>query len=139
MNSSQRLNPKAVLKELTRLDLVYGNRKSGDELGVLAKMFAGDCGQMSAEHFAEACRRHRRECSFFPTVHDLLKQYREILENLPAPNQGLLEMPSELSDEQIRINQEGIAKIRERLAAAKKMPAAYGGKGRKESGHNQGA
>ena len=119
------LRPKTVLRELTRLDLVYGGRKSGDELQALAKVFFEDCGHMNEARFIEACNQHRRRGLYFPSPAELIAAHDEIVANLPAPNQGLIEMPPELSDEQIRINKEGIRKMRERLARAKSMPDPY--------------
>lgn len=114
------LSEKAVLRELTRLDMVYGSRKSGDELDRLVKVFFEDCRHMSEHHFIEACRMHRREKAFFPVPAEILKQYDTLMANLPAPGSTmLLDLPTEISEEQARINREGIKMVRDRLANAK--------------------
>jgi len=122
MKSLQR---KTVLRELTRLDLIYGGRKSGDELEALAKIFFEDCGHMDEAVFIEVCTQHRRNERYFPTPAELIAAHDQIVSRKYVSRKDLIEMPNELSDEQIRINKEGFQKMRERLARAKGMPGPY--------------
>lgn len=104
--------------------MAYGCRKAGDELGVLAEVFYDDCRHMGENHFVEAIRRHRKKSRFFPTTSEINAEYKDIVANLPAPSDRLLSGPTELSDEQIRINKEGIRRHREKLGRNFEMPGA---------------
>ena len=108
---------KTILRELTKLDLAYGSRKTGDELGLLAGIWWEDCRHMGEKYFLESVKRVRRQSQFFPTTAEVLAEYRVIVAELPnQDSQNLLAMPLEMSDDQIEINRKGIEMLRKRLA-----------------------
>lgn len=109
-------NKRVILRELARLDIAYGGRKTGEELDILAEMFFEECGFYSEDVFVAACKAHLRGSDYFPTVAQLLEHCRmeHQLQNrriIRADDPELL--PSE---DQAEINRKGIAMLRDRLA-----------------------
>jgi hypothetical protein len=99
---------------MASLNTVLQSRKTVDELRILSAIFFEDMEHVSVDDFRECVKRYRRKSRYFPSPVDLLTIYDSIKAENRA-NMKLLDMPPELTDEQVRLNIEKIKALKECL------------------------
>jgi hypothetical protein len=106
---------KQVLEtEIAKTSLSSGARHPATELEALVAIFLEALNGHRAEDVAEAFRVHRRECPFMPRPSEILARAKDIAARRRARVRQL-PPPVEISDDQLRINREGLAKVRAAL------------------------
>lgn len=111
---------------MVKLNIVLSSRKTQTEIDSISITLAEDMGAVSVDNFKECLRRYRRNNRFFPTPFDLLQEYGKLrkehsVKELPAPD--------ELTDEQVKLNLDRIAKLKQRLKIKPVPPAKTTKKG----------
>jgi len=103
---------KKIIKELTKLSLCYPATKyTNEEIVVIADMWRESLVNISPDVFVDACRLHREQSLWFPTLKEILDRCKDVWEARRRNIKELEEPRPDLSDEEIKANAERVREI----------------------------
>lgn len=106
-----------VVKELVRLNLAMPIQVEDKTLKAKARIFAEELAFWKPETIAMAIREYMRHSRYFPTPAEIRDRCKAVSVALEYKgNVAGLPAPESLSDEQLRINRDGIKQVRDRIA-----------------------
>ena len=107
-----------LIAELARCDEVLQTpgltgKRSRDELTALAHEFHEILDGRSEKRVVEAFRMHKTRSPWFPSPAHIVNNYNELVDR--KAQRLALPAPTELPEEQVKINRRGLAMLRERM------------------------
>ena len=103
---------KKIIKELTKLSLCYPATKyTNEEIVVIADMWRESLVNISPDVFVDACRLHREQSLWFPTLKEILDRCKEVIDAKHRNIKRIEEPRPDLSFIEIKINADRVREI----------------------------
>ena len=103
---------KKIIKELTKLSLCYPATKyTNEEIVVIADMWRESLVNISPDVFVDACRLHREQSLWFPTLKEILDRCKDVWDARSRDVKKIEEPRPDLSQEEIKKNADRVREI----------------------------